>query len=56
MLLLIQDARLRDGLAKNATRFVVRNNWGLLKKKYFEIVDTLVAKSTHHDELELKVN
>ena len=56
MLLLIQTASFRDELARNAARFVGQNNWGVLKEKYFEIVDTLVGKSVPERELALKEN
>ena len=52
MLLLIRDARLRDELARNAASFVGKNNWGVLKKKYFEIVDNLVCSSATENEIE----
>ena len=54
MLLLIRDARLRDELARNAASFVGKNNWGVLKKKYFEIVDSLVGRSETENEMEVE--
>ena len=54
MLLLIRDARLRDELARNAASFVGKNNWGVLKKKYFEIVDNLVGRSATENEMEVE--
>ncbi len=54
MLLLIQDARLREELARNAASFVGENHWGVLKKKYFEIVDSLVCRSAPENEMEVE--
>lgn len=45
MLLLIKNPELRENLAKNALRYVERNNWDIKKHIYLDLVDSLVNKA-----------
>jgi len=46
ILLLSKDKKLRKNLTKNALKFIETNNWGVKKRQYFKIIDSLTKKSS----------
>jgi glycosyltransferase involved in cell wall biosynthesis len=45
MLLLIKDQALRERLVKNAFEYVGKNNWGLKKQDYLDLIDSICCNN-----------
>jgi glycosyltransferase involved in cell wall biosynthesis len=50
MLTLIRDRQLRERLAANASEYAKENNWTVKKHVYLDLVDSLTARETCHQE------